>query len=324
MQAAMEKAIKTMPAALFKTLTWDRGKEMARHADIKISTGVQVYFCDPHSPWQRGSNENTNGLLRQFLPKGTDLSSHSAKDLARIAALLNGRPRKTLGYLKPSEKLAERRRDARLNPPSERSALCQPLDPRRHVTERSHRHLGDVQKRKGPRHGPGQRQARSGLWALDPTALGGHRSRVRIGGLNAPAALSFWVAWVATTQARTGPSALHVAQTPTGAPKDPRGAAPLLHRAGTGHRRRTMERPLPRPELCGAGVPAASPHPVRASTPTAANIESGTAMAPRPLALAIDGRAPERRAAFSHRSQANEPVTNRLGPRLSPIKRAKG
>jgi transposase, IS30 family len=106
-QAAMEKAIKTMPAALFKTLTWDRGKEMARHADIKISTGVQVYFCDPHSPWQRGSNENTNGLLRQFLPKRTDLSSHSAKDLARIAALLNGRPRKTLGYLKPSEKLAE-------------------------------------------------------------------------------------------------------------------------------------------------------------------------------------------------------------------------
>ena len=92
---------------LFKTLTWDRGKEMARHLDIKVSTGVQVYFCDPHSPWQRGSNENTNGLLRQFLPKGTDLSVHSAKDLAKIAALLNDRPRKTLGYMKPSEKLAE-------------------------------------------------------------------------------------------------------------------------------------------------------------------------------------------------------------------------
>jgi transposase, IS30 family len=106
-QAAMEKAIKTMPAELFKTLTWDRGKEMARHLDIKVSTGVQVYFCDPHSPWQRGSNENTNGLLRQFLPNGTDLSGHSAKDLPRIAALLNDRPRKALGYMKPSEKLAK-------------------------------------------------------------------------------------------------------------------------------------------------------------------------------------------------------------------------
>jgi transposase, IS30 family len=106
-QAAMEKAIKTMPAELFKTLTWDRGKEMARHVEIKVHTGVQVYFCDPHSPWQRGSNENTNGLLRQFLPKGTDLSVHSAKDLGKIAALLNDRPRKTLGYMKPSEKLAE-------------------------------------------------------------------------------------------------------------------------------------------------------------------------------------------------------------------------
>jgi transposase, IS30 family len=106
-QKAMEKAIKSMPTELFKTLTWDRGKEMARHADIKVATGVQVYFCDPHSPWQRGSNENTNGLLRQFMPKGTDLSRHSAKDLARIAALLNDRPRKALGFMKPSEKLAE-------------------------------------------------------------------------------------------------------------------------------------------------------------------------------------------------------------------------
>jgi IS30 family transposase len=106
-QAAMEKAIATMPAALFKTLTWDRGKEMARHKEIKVATGVQVYFCDPHSPWQRGSNENTNGLLRQFLPKGTDLSAYSAEDLTRIAALMNDRPRKTLGFMKPSEKLAE-------------------------------------------------------------------------------------------------------------------------------------------------------------------------------------------------------------------------
>ena len=106
-EAAMKAAIATLPRELATTITWDQGKEMARHAEFSIATGIEVYFCDPHSPWQRGSNENTNGLLRHYLPKGTDLSKQSAEDLARIQRSLNGRPRETLGLMTPSEKLAE-------------------------------------------------------------------------------------------------------------------------------------------------------------------------------------------------------------------------
>lgn len=104
---AMRKAIADLPAALVRSITWDQGKELSSHVAFTVDTGVQVYFCDPHSPWQRGSNENTNGLLRQYMPKGADLSVFDAEDLADIAASLNDRPRKTLGFMKPSERLAE-------------------------------------------------------------------------------------------------------------------------------------------------------------------------------------------------------------------------
>ena len=106
-EAAMRKAITSLPSSLAKTITWDQGAEMSKHAEFTMATGIPVYFCDPHSPWQRGSNENTNGLLRQYLPKGSDLSTFSREELEAIQDSLNGRPRKTLGYLTPSEKLAE-------------------------------------------------------------------------------------------------------------------------------------------------------------------------------------------------------------------------
>jgi IS30 family transposase len=102
-RAALTRQISKMPAELRRTLTWDRGKEMAAHVRFTTDTNMQVYFCDPHSPWQRGSNENTNGLLRQYFPRNTDLSLHSAAHLNAVARELNNRPRQTLNWMKPSE-----------------------------------------------------------------------------------------------------------------------------------------------------------------------------------------------------------------------------
>ncbi len=107
MKNALASAMSTLPEELVRSLTWDRGKEMSAHAQFRVETGIPVFFADPQSPWQRGTNENTNGLLRQYFPKGTDLSRWGAEDIEAVAYALNTRPRKSLGWKTPAEAFDE-------------------------------------------------------------------------------------------------------------------------------------------------------------------------------------------------------------------------
>jgi IS30 family transposase len=107
MKDALASSMTTLPEQLRRSLTWDRGKELSQHAAFKVETGIEIYFADPHSPWQRGTNEDTNGLLRQYFPKGTDLSRWTAEAVEAVSTTINSRPRKSLGWRTPAEALDE-------------------------------------------------------------------------------------------------------------------------------------------------------------------------------------------------------------------------
>jgi IS30 family transposase len=123
---AITEQITTLPEQLRRSLTWDQGAEMSQHAQLKIATGLHIYFCDPQSPWQRGTNENTNGLLRQYFPRGTNLARHTAEDLDAVAATLNSRPRKTLSWRTPA------RRSTSIYDPSKHKPLRRPIESAQH------------------------------------------------------------------------------------------------------------------------------------------------------------------------------------------------
>jgi IS30 family transposase len=126
--AALSRHVRKLPASLRRSLTWDRGLEMAKHKSFTVATNVKVYFCDPQSPWQRGTNENTNGLLRQYFPKRTDLSVYAQADLDKVALRLNQRPRKTLGFETPASRLQASVCNDPLRPPRLSGGIW--IDPR--------------------------------------------------------------------------------------------------------------------------------------------------------------------------------------------------